>query len=158
MKKYREQILIIFSFLFILFWLFAAGTQLYDFKGFKGEMNNQVFSGRISTGLAYVIPITEIVIAGLLVYTSTRLAGMMLSLLLALTFTIYVGLALLEVYYRIPCNCAGLLGGDGTWEANFMLNLFVTVVALAGFIITFKNRERRDKSIDAASPALLKVE
>ncbi len=133
--------------LLIFFWLFAAGSQLSDFAAFKGEMNNQVFSNNISKVLAYTVPALEIAIAGLLVYSSTRLTGMILSVLTILSFTVYVGLALANVYSRMPCNCAGLLGQNSSWEANFIFNLFVTAVAVIGLIITLKDRERRTKGM-----------
>lgn len=145
MKKYKDQIIVTLTVIFILFWLFAAGSQLYDFNKFKGKMNNQVFSGIISNVLAYAMPTLEIIIAGLFVYASTRLLAVLLSFSLMLAFTTYVGLALLNVYSRMPCNCAGLLGQSSSWEANFILNLFITAVAAIGLIITLKERERRKK-------------
>lgn len=147
MKKYKEQIIVILTVAFILFWLFAAGSQLHDFDKFKGEMNNQMFSNYISNVLAYAIPAIEILIAGLLVYSSTRLFGMIVSLGLMMAFTAYVGLALLDVYSRMPCNCAGLLGQNSSWEANFIFNLVITAVAAIGLIITLKDKERRTKGM-----------
>lgn len=147
MEKHREQFIILLTVVFILFWLYASGSKFYDFTAFKGEMNNQVFSRSISNVLVYTIPTSEIVIAGLLVYSSTRLAGMILSFSLMLTFTSYIGLALLNVYSRMPCNCAGLLGQNSTWEANLILNLFITAVSAIGLIITFKDKERRKKGM-----------
>lgn len=145
MKKHREQIIAFLSVAFILFWLLAAGLQLSDFNKFKGEMHAQVFSSRISLILAYVIPTLEIALATLIVYSSTRLLGMILSFSLMFAFSIYVGLALLKVYTSMPCNCAGLLGSNSTWEANLILNLFVTAVAAIGIIPNLKTKERRAK-------------
>ncbi|SMD08491.1 MauE/DoxX family redox-associated membrane protein [Pedobacter nyackensis] len=137
-----DRPIILLSVVFILFWLFSAGSKLYDFNTFKGEMNNQVFSASISNALAYTLPAVEITIAALLVYSTTRFTGMILSCSMMLIYTTYVGLALLDVYNRIPCNCAGLLG---SWEANLILNLFVTAVAATGLILNLKFKERRAK-------------
>lgn len=133
----------------ILFWLYAAGTQISDFNKFKGEMNNQVFSGVISGVLVYLIPVLEVTIASLLAYTSTRLWGMILSFSLMLTFSTYVGLAILGVYNKTPCNCAGLLGTNSTWESNLILNLIVTAVAAAGLILNLIRRRKEGKGMDA---------
>jgi putative oxidoreductase len=138
----NELCVVILTVLLILFWLYAAGTKLYDFNTFKGEMNNQVFSRRISNALAYTLPAVEIMIAALLVNSTTRLTGMILSCSMILVYTTYVGLALLDVYNRMPCNCAGLLS---SWEANLILNLLVTAVAAAGLILNLKFKERRAK-------------
>ena len=141
----NELYLIILTVFLILFWLYAAGAQISDFNKFKGEMNNQVFSHRISGILAFLIPISEMIIATLLAHPLTRLIGMKMSFLLILTFSIYIGLALLNVYSRMPCNCAGLLGSNSSWEANLILNLIVTAVAAAGLILNLKFKERRAK-------------
>lgn len=147
MKKYREQFIILLTVVFILFWLYASGSKLYDFNAFKSEMNNQIFSRHISNILAFILPAIEIIIALLLVYSTTRLLGMILSFFLMMGFTIYVGLALLHVYDKMPCNCAGLLGQNASWGSNLMLNLFITAVAAIGLMITLKERERRTKGM-----------
>lgn len=141
----REVYLMILCAAFILFWLYSAGFKLYDFDTFKQEMHSQVFPSGISNLLSYAIPAFEIMIAALLVYSATRLLGMTLSFLLMLMFTTYVGLALLDVYRFMPCNCIGLLGENAGWGANFILNLFIAIVAAVGLILTFKHRERRKK-------------
>jgi hypothetical protein len=141
----REVYLMILCAVFILFWLYSAGFKLYDFETFKQEMHRQVFPNDISNLLSYVIPAFEIMIAALLIYSTTRLLGMTLSFLLMLMFTTYVGLALLDVYRYMPCNCIGLLGENASWGANFILNLFIAIVAAVGLILTFKHRERRRK-------------
>ncbi|NQX38763.1 hypothetical protein SAMN05421820_101796 [Pedobacter steynii] len=142
-SKKREAYLMILYTVFILFWLYSAGSKLYDFDTFKQEMHSQVFPNGISNLLSYAIPAFEIMIAGLLVYSTTRLLGMTLSFLLMLMFTAYVGLALLDAYRFMPCNCIGLLGQHASWGANFILNLFIVIVAAIGLILTFKHRERR---------------
>jgi hypothetical protein len=146
-KPQAELYAVIVAVLFIVFWLFSVGSQLSDFNKFKGEMNNQVFSAAVSNVLAYVIPTVEIMIAGLLAFLSTRVVGMILTFVLMLAFSTYIGLAVLNVYQRMPCNCAGLLGQNSSWEANLIFNLFITVVAVIGLIITLKDRERRKKGM-----------
>lgn len=146
MKKYREQFITLLTVGFILFWLYVAGLKLYDFNAFKDEMNSQIFSRQITGILIYTLPAVEIIIALSLVYATTRLLGMILSFSLIMGFTVYVGLALLNVYDKMPCNCAGLLG-NSTWGANFILNLFITAVAALGLIITLRDKERRTKGM-----------
>ena len=136
-----------FAIAFILFWLFAAGTQLYDFNKFKGEIYNQVFSNGTSDLLTYLIPSVEITVAALLVFSVTRLTGMALSFLLMLGFSAYISLALLNVYDRMPCNCAGLLGQNSSWETNLLFNLLIASVSGIGFFILFKEKFRRKQGM-----------
>lgn len=147
-KNRLESAAAIFTVLLILFWLYAAGNQLTDFNKFKGEMNNQVFSSSISGILTYLIPGIEIIIASLLVFSSTRLWGTFLSFLLMLTFSTYTGLIWFNAFNRTPCTCAGLLGDGSTWGWNFTLNLFITVVAATGLILNLKWKRKEDKGMD----------
>ncbi len=73
---------LIFSVAFILFWLFAAGSKIYDLPRWKNEMDNQIFSEKISSALVYVVPATEVIIAVLLVYSASRLTGVVMTSLL----------------------------------------------------------------------------
>ncbi len=100
----------LFSVVFIVFWFVVLATQLHDFIKFKAEIYNQIFPAFVSHALIYVLPSAEICVAALLVWRMTTLTGLALSFLLMLAFTVYVGLALLNVYTRMPCSCAGLLG------------------------------------------------
>ena len=147
-KPQTEFYAVIFAVVFILFWLFAAGSQLSDFDKFRGEMNNQVFSITVSDILVYIIPVIEITIAGLLAFKSTRFIGTVFTSLLMVLFTTYISLALLNVFNRMPCNCAGFLGHNSSWTANLIFNLFVVAIAMIGLILTYKDRERRKKGMD----------
>ncbi|WP_293297350.1 MauE/DoxX family redox-associated membrane protein [Pedobacter sp. UBA4863] len=143
---HRNEALVLFlTIASILFWLYVAGVSVYNFGLFKSEMANQVFPKVISNLLAYFLPTLEILTAFLLAFSTTRLLGMALSLLMISAFTLYVGLALLRIYENVPCTCAGLLKHGNSWGTNFLLNLLITAVALIGFILTYKQRKEVDK-------------
>jgi hypothetical protein len=113
-----EVLVLLLSIAFILFWMGVLYVKINDFAGFKREMANQVFPRSIATALPYVLPAIWLAIAALLAFDKTRLTGMVLSLYLLLTFTIYVGLAVFKVYNRTPCDCAGLF--DFKWEGQLL--------------------------------------
>lgn len=138
-----EQLLTVFYVLFIFFWLFALGSKLYDFDEFRIALFSQVFPPFIGRILLYLLPSIELLIACLLVYSTTRMAGLILSFSMMSMYSIYVLLAVLNLYTRIPCNCAGLLGRGSSWGANLLLNLFITVTAATVLIFTLKYQERR---------------
>lgn len=151
-----EQLLTLLYVLFICFWLFACSSKLADFNGFKDELYSQVFTASISGLLLYLLPAVEFLIACLLVSSATRLAGLILSFSLMSAYSIYVLLAVLNVYSRTPCNCAGLLGLGSSWTANLLLNLFITTAAAITILFTYKAKERRKKGMDTpVSPAPL---
>lgn len=132
---------LLFSIIFILFWIYVIYLKIGDFAEFKREMANQVFPRSISKILAYTLPMLWLTICFLLAFSQTRHLGLLLSLFILTSFTIYVGLALLDVYRFMPCSCSGLF--HMKWKGQFYFNLIATAIAAAGFIFTFKDKGRR---------------
>jgi len=126
-------------FLLILLWVYTAGSKLIELRAFRWEMRNQVFAKEAANFLVYFIPAIEILAAVLLLSVKSRIEGFVLSLILMFSFTLYVGLALLNVYARLPCSCGGVLEYM-SWQAHFIFNLFFTAVALTGTINYVKRR------------------
>jgi hypothetical protein len=60
---------------FILLWVYTAGSKLTSFENYRLEMQHQVFSPIVSELLIYIIPITELLTAGLLLFQKTNKSG-----------------------------------------------------------------------------------
>nr|WP_068891092.1 MauE/DoxX family redox-associated membrane protein [Pedobacter panaciterrae] len=137
---------IIYS-LFILLWVYTAGSKLADFNNFKHEMSNQVFPAAYASFLIYILPSIEIITSLLLFSSKTRIIGLYVSFLLILVFTVYVGLAVMNVYEQIPCSCGGILKYM-SWEAHLMFNMCLLLLAITGIYIqrkkTFSLAEKGD--------------
>lgn len=127
-------LIIIVSILLIILWLYSALTKLGDFKKFKQSMLSQIFPKWMSRVLVYTLPLVELSIAILLLFPHTRLIGMYTSLLLMLSFTLYVGGAVYHIYGNYPCACGGLFTKLG-WSKHFHLNIGLTLLALIGVIL-----------------------
>lgn len=126
------------SSLLMLLWIYTAGSKLMDLKDFKHQIHNQVFPDYLDGLLLYLIPSVEILAAALLYFSRTRFLGLTMSLILMFCFTTYIGLALLNVYSRMPCSCGGVLKFMG-WKSHFIFNLFFTCVAAVGIIFKYKS-------------------
>lgn len=133
----------VFAIVFILFWMYVIYIKVGDFAGFKRDMTSQVFPRMISEILAYALPMLWLTICVLLAFSETRHLGLLLNLFTLIIFTLYVGLALLNVYRFMPCSCSGLF--HMKWEGQLYFNLITTAVAAAGIIFTIKDKERRTK-------------
>ncbi|RZK43373.1 MAG: hypothetical protein EOO90_03690 [Pedobacter sp.] len=127
----KQQLLQIFGSLLILLWAYTAGSKLAAMEEFEKELKNQVFSDSISNQLIWLLPITELLAAGLLLFTAARKIGFMLSTLLMAVFTIYIALVLGGYFHKFPCSCGGVLKELG-WQAHLWFNLFFLSISAAG--------------------------
>jgi hypothetical protein len=132
------------SFLFILLWVYAGVSKLIDYEQFKVQLGKSPLVTEFATSVAVGLPITELVIATLLVPIRTRIFGLYCSLFLMMAFTVYL-IAILNFSYYIPCSCGGILSGLG-WKEHVVFNLFF--VALAIVAILFIRPEGKPQTIE----------
>ena len=119
------------STLLILLWTYTGFDKLIQFEASRKAFHNQTFPAELAEVLSYAVPITELLIALLLLFSITRWWGYLSSLLVLTVFTTYVGLIWVGAFPRVPCNCAGILESLG-WAEHFFLNLGFIVVAVWG--------------------------
>jgi len=115
--------------LIILLFLSASLSKFISIKGFEGDMRNQVFPMWMAEVLTIVVPVTEIIIVGLLYFDKTRLIGFYASAVLMTLFTIYTATVLTGVYGRIPCSCGGVIR-KLSWKQHMILNIFFVLISL----------------------------
>lgn len=128
MKK--NLLLQTFTYLLILLFVYTAVSKLADYDNFVNVLNQTSELRPFASVLATGLPIIEIVAAVLLAFPSTRDKGFLVSLLLMIAFTIYVGYVNFLVSHQ-PCACGGIFKGIG-WKRHLIVNLIFTAIALAG--------------------------
>lgn len=138
LSKGKELTLTVIVALLILLWVYTATSKLADFQEFKRELNNQTFSRNTALLLLWLIPISEIIAATMLLFKKTRFIALLLSAALMLAFTGYIALVLLNYYDRTPCSCGGVLKELG-WNAHFYFNLFFLTLSLIGIYLQHLN-------------------
>ncbi|WP_184497096.1 MauE/DoxX family redox-associated membrane protein [Algoriphagus iocasae] len=119
------------STLLILLWTYTGLDKLIQFEASRKAFLNQPMPNELEEVLAYVIPVSELLLALLLLFSITRWWGYLGSILLLTVFTTYVGLIWVGAFPRVPCNCAGILESLG-WAEHFVLNLGFIGVAVWG--------------------------
>jgi hypothetical protein len=128
--------------LLVLLFLYTGLSKLLDFKNFEVSMLFQHLPAWLTIPMTYVLPISEIVVAALMIPDKSRLKGIYGFLIMMTAFTLYVGAALLHLFPRAPCPCGGMLKSLG-WGPHFLLNLlFVGLAWLA-----LRHYRRRRKSL-----------
>ncbi|MXV49938.1 hypothetical protein GS399_03065 [Pedobacter sp. HMF7647] len=126
--------------LLILLWVYAAGSKLLNYEYSRQQMMNQVFSANMAKLLTWMVPVSELFTAALLLFTSTRYYGLLASLSLLLAFTAYITLIKLNTFGRIPCSCGGVIA-KLNWQQHLAFNIiFLLLTALS----LFTNQHRKE--------------
>ena len=121
----------------IILWVYAAVSKLETFEAFQQQLLRQPLPLWLTAPLAWGLPVMELTAALLLIYRRSRGVGLLLSFLLMLLFTGYVGLAVLGVWEELPCACGGVLSSLG-WREHLVFNVVYTLVAGCGLYLWMK--------------------
>lgn len=139
LRKWIIEIIVLL--LFSLF-VYAATTKLMDYKMFMVQMNDQPFDDKYSVYLVWGLPILQFVIAAMLVFKRTLLAGLYSALGLLLIYSGYIALIKLNFFNHIPCSCGGVIP-KLTWMQHLYFNLFFVAINVAGIVLL---RQRRNST------------
>jgi hypothetical protein len=135
--------------LLVLLFLYTGFTKILDFQNFEISMRFQHLPGWLTAPLIYLLPGSEIVVAGLLVSDKSRVAGLYAGFVMMSGFTLYVGAALLHLFPKAPCACGGVIKSLG-WGPHFMLDMLF--VFLSGISLSYyrKAHKQIQKNISRA--------
>lgn len=135
--KVKEITLTSINILLIFLWMYAATSKLLNYEQSRIQMMNQVFPVFISKLLLWTVPVSELLIAGLLLSKKWRIPGLLFSCLLLFLFTVYILLVMSNVFGRIPCSCGGIISRL-SWGQHLAFNIFFLTLALVGFMVSIK--------------------
>jgi hypothetical protein len=129
--------------LLLLLWIYTGLSKLIHYDKFSFEAGRSPFLQHIAPLVAVMVPAGELVIAALLIFKRTRVAGLYASLFLMTLFTGYVYI-MLRYAYDLPCSCGGIIELL-TWEqhlvVNFMITLLTAIAILLQSRLTMLNRQ-----------------
>lgn len=129
--KAMRGILNYISSILILVFIYTGLDKLVRWETSWNAFHNQPFPAHLTEVLAYAVPLCELMIALLLVFSKTRWLGLLASSLLLSVFTTYVGLIWMGAFPQVPCSCAGILDSLG-WAEHFWLNIFLICLSVYG--------------------------
>jgi len=135
----RSEIPDLIGLIFILLFVYASVSKLISFGTFRIEMMRQSVPRWSVDLLVYIIPVAELVIAGLFLFRNFRTAGLVGSFVLLLTFTVYVTLAMFGAFGKVPCSCGGIIS-KFTWPQHFVFNLIFLSLSIYGIVLDQKER------------------
>ncbi|WET03917.1 MauE/DoxX family redox-associated membrane protein [Flavobacterium sp. YJ01] len=121
------------SFLYILLFVYAAISKLLDFENFQVQLGQSPLLSAFAGIVSWAVPIIELLIAGLLLFSSTRFLALWAAFSLMTVFTAYIFI-ILNYSPFVPCSCGGILEKMG-WQEHFIFNLLFMILAAAGILI-----------------------
>ncbi len=130
----------------ILVWTYTGLEKLIRFEDSRNAFLNQPFPQELAESLAYLVPLTELLLVFLLVLPRLRWWGYLGSTILLNAFTTYIGLIWVGAFPRVPCNCAGILESLD-WEIHFWVNWVLIFFAAIGLRFEDINRANPNTKI-----------
>ena len=91
-------------FLLVLLFVYAAVTKLLDYNNFKIQLSKSPLLKGSGTYIAVLLPLLELLAAGMLIFPSSRKTALVISFLLLLLFTLYITYMLMTEK-KLPCSC-----------------------------------------------------
>lgn len=117
----RRYIRTIIIFLLVVLFSYTAMSKVAGFSFFRDQLSVYPLL-RVSPSFAAVaIPVSELVVAGLLVYPPTWQAALKAAFVLLLLFTIYL-ISMLLTEPDLPCSCGGVIS-QMSWGEHVFFNL-----------------------------------
>lgn len=156
MRISKNTYIDISSALLVCLFTYAALSKLSGYSMFKSQLERSPFLFHTAALLAGWIPIIELTISFLLVFTKTRLYGLYASVVLMIMFTEYIS-AMLRFSYYIPCSCGGVLS-TMSWNQHLIFNIFFTLLAIVALILQLHSTtKQRPVPTDNIKPFIAEV-
>lgn len=131
MKK--QVALEIICFLFILLFTYAALVKLQDVQKFIVQVGQSPLLTDFAGVVAWAVPISELLIAGMLAFRRFRLVGLYAAFGMMVMFTAYI-IAILQFSEHVPCSCGGVLESMG-WTEHLIFNTGFVLLGAGGVIL-----------------------
>lgn len=145
--KYQNKILKlilisdIISALLLLLFLYTSLSKLIDYETFKNVLSASPLLKPVAGVVAWLLPVTELLIVVLLFIPAMRLKGLFASLILISLFTLYL-IYMIAFTPHLPCNCGGVLKLM-TWKHHIFFNVFFILLSLTGILVYKRNKTTR---------------
>lgn len=143
MKQFYIKEIVIF--LIIALFAYTGANKLLDQSIFIFQMrlSPAPYMKILAPYLAWLIPVSELIVVFLLLFEKSRLIGLYSALALLVTFEIYI-LAMLLSGKDLPCACGGVVSLL-SWKQHILFNGFFIAIDLLA--ISIQKNTRTDPGI-----------
>jgi hypothetical protein len=127
--------------LLICLFIYAFVSKIIEYQLFANQLSKNPFLKHFAGTVALVVPLSEILVAGLLVFKRTQLNGLYGSLILLSIFSVYIILLYLSGK-PLPCSCGGFVGLL-SWPQHLLFNSIFILLSATGIILYKKKVKNR---------------
>ena len=121
-QKYRTVVSELVSILFIILFLYAAASKLFDHENFQVQVGKSPLLARFSVWIGWLVILIEVVTAIAMSNRKYQLTGLYAAFTLMVMFTTYI-IIILHFSDYIPCSCGGILE-NMSWHQPLLFNVF----------------------------------
>lgn len=127
-RKTKERIVFVISLIGIFLFLYTAYSKLSSMETFEKGLSRLPIFGSYASIISWLIPISEIIIAVLLITPKTTKVGLYAFTALMVFFTAYI-LSLMIFGLKLPCHCGGVIDSL-SWTQHIWFNLVFIVLGI----------------------------
>lgn len=155
--NFRDVFTQVVSLLFILLFVYASVSKLLDFENFRVQLAQSPLLSVFASWVSWLVPLTELIIASILIVPKLRFIGLLLSLSLMTMFTAYIFIVLHYSSF-VPCSCGGILE-KMSWDVHLLFNMVFVFLALVALIWNkqFKNSDFTKRTYFVATKWIISV-
>lgn len=113
--------------LLLMLFAYTGTAKLIGHSIFLHQLAKMPVIKQYAVFISCFIPVSELLIAMLLVFPALRTWGLLLSVLLMLLFTTFVAFILTGQY--VPCSCGGILS-KMSWAQHLIFNIAFTILSI----------------------------
>lgn len=129
----KSVIVQIICLLYVLLFVYAAASKLFDFENFQVQVGQSPLLSAFAGWISWAVPLSELLIALMLLIPKFRNPALLASLSLMSMFTVYIYIVLHYSSF-IPCSCGGILE-KMSWNAHLIFNIAFVLLAILAILL-----------------------
>ncbi|WP_077416150.1 MauE/DoxX family redox-associated membrane protein [Chryseobacterium sp. JV274] len=154
MKNFSNIFPTIVSYFFIVLFVYASVSKLFEFERFQIQLAQSPLLSAYAGFVSYSVIMIEWIAFILLLVPICRRSGLYLSLFLMSAFTAYIFI-ILNYSDFVPCSCGGILEKLG-WTEHLVFNaICVLLIIITLFLIEKNIPVRKSKTALTASTSIV---
>ncbi len=129
----KKTIVYIISLLYVLLFVYAATSKLFDFENFRVQLGQSPLLSAFSDWVSILVPFIEFLVCILILIPRLRPTGLFAAYGLMMMFTTYIFIILHYTSF-VPCSCGGVLE-KLNWKQHLIFNVFFIVLAALAILL-----------------------
>lgn len=128
----------VIALLYILLFTYAAASKILDFENFQIQLGQSPLLSAFAEYVSIAVPVVELILVVLLMFTKSRLLGLYGSFALMTMFSAYI-VIILNFSSFTPCSCGGILE-KMTWTQHLIFNIVFVLLSATALLLHTNTR------------------